>query len=260
MKNLSPSLPARHLRPRRRHTQGPGRAELAPAGVSGARRLPGAGEDPEREDLARSGDRRNQEIGPARPWRRGLSDRAQVELHAAQLPRPEIPGLQLRRGRAGHVQGSRYSALQPAHRDRGHGHRRLLDGHHRRLQLHPRRDLGGLRALRGSTAGGLRGRLSWARRSSARRSPSISTRITAGARTSAAKRPRCWSLSKARRGSRVSSLRSPPAMGCTASRPRSTTPRPSPRRRGSSSTVAMPSSPWAGPTTAAPRSSRYPDT
>jgi NADH-quinone oxidoreductase subunit F len=41
------------------------------------------------------------------------------------------------------------SCVQPAHRDRRHGHRRLRDGHQRGLQLHPRRDLRGLRALRG---------------------------------------------------------------------------------------------------------------
>ena len=49
-------------------------------------------------------------------------------------------------------------ALQPAHRDRGHGHRRLRDGHHGGLQLHPRRDLRGLRALRGGAGRGARRR------------------------------------------------------------------------------------------------------
>ena len=44
---------------------------------------------------------------------------------------PEVPRLQLRRRRAGHVQGPRHPALQPAHRDRRHGHRRLRDGHQR---------------------------------------------------------------------------------------------------------------------------------
>ena len=66
-----------------------------------------------------------------------------------QLPGREVRGVQLRRGRAGHLQGPRPPALQPAHRDRGHDHRRLRDGRDRRLQLHPRRDLGGLRAVRG---------------------------------------------------------------------------------------------------------------
>ena len=48
------------------------------------------------------------------------------------FPGAEVPGVQHRRGRAGHLQGPRHPALQPAHRDRGHGHRRLRDGHRRR--------------------------------------------------------------------------------------------------------------------------------
>jgi hypothetical protein len=66
---------------------------------------------------------------PARARRRGLPHRPEVELHAAPVPGPQVPGLQLRRGRAGHLQGPRHPALQPAHRHRGHGHRRLRDGH-----------------------------------------------------------------------------------------------------------------------------------
>jgi NADH-quinone oxidoreductase subunit F len=52
-------------------------------------------------------------------------------------------------------------------------------------------------------------------------------RTTATAPTSAAKRPHCWNRWKARRASRASSRRSRPRSACTASRPRSTTPRPS---------------------------------
>jgi NADH-quinone oxidoreductase subunit F len=48
----------------------------------------------------------------------------------------------------------------------------------------------------------------------------------------------------------------PASLACTASPPRSTTPRPSRRCRGSSATAAQPTSAWASPTTAAPRSSR----
>ena len=110
----------------------------------------------EREDHAGRRDRRSEEVGAARARRRGLPDRAQVVVHAAPVPRPEVPGLQLRRGRAGHLQGPRHPALQPALADRGHDHRRLRDGRHRRLQLHPRRDLGRLRALRGGARGGAR--------------------------------------------------------------------------------------------------------
>jgi hypothetical protein len=173
--------------------------------------------------------------------------------------RPEVPRVQLRRRRAGHVQGPRHPALQPAHRDRGHGDRRLRDGHHRRLQLHPRRDLGVYErfeeALEEARAAGYLGDniLGSSSRSSC-------TRTTASAPTSAARRPRCSSRSRARRASRASSRRSRRASACTASRPRSTTPRPSPRCRGSSATAARRSSSSASRTTAAPRSSRCPAT
>ncbi len=113
-----------------------------------------------RKDRPRDGDRGGEEVGAARPRRRGLSHGPQVVVHAARLPGPEVPGLQHRRGRAGHVQGPRHPALQPACPDRGHDHRRLLDRRHRRLQLHPRRDLGRVRAFRGSPGGSARGRLS----------------------------------------------------------------------------------------------------
>ena len=76
-----------------------------------------------------------------------------------QFPGAEVPRLQFRRRRAGHLQGPRHPALQPAHRHRRHGHRGVRDGHHRRLQLHPRRDLRGLRALRGSARRSARRRL-----------------------------------------------------------------------------------------------------
>ena len=71
-----------------------------------------------------------------------------------------------------------------------------------------------------------------------RASASSCTPSTASAPTSAAKRRRCSSRSKARRASRASSRRSRPASACTASRPRSTTPRPSRRCPGSSATAA----------------------
>ena len=74
--------------------------------------------------------------------------------------------------------------------------------------------------------------------------------------TSAARRRRCSNRWKARRASRASSRRSRPVSACTASRPRSTTPRPSPRCPGSFATAARPSSRSASRTTAAPRSIR----
>ena len=110
-----------------------------------ARRLQRAAPHPRREDHAGTGHRRPEGLGPARPRRRRFPDRPEVELHAAPVPGPEIPRLQYRRRRAGHVQGPRHHSLQPACADRRHGHRRVRDGHHRGLQLHPRRDLRRLR-------------------------------------------------------------------------------------------------------------------
>src|SRR3989304_3914835 len=68
----------------------------------------------------------------------------------------------------------------------------------------------------------------WATASWARISASTCTTTWDMARTSAAKRPHCWSPSKARKASRGSSLRSRPASACMANRPPSTIPKPSP--------------------------------
>jgi NADH:ubiquinone oxidoreductase subunit E len=87
---------------------------------------------------------------------------------------------------------------------------------------------------------------------------SICTRTMATAPTSAARKPPCWSPSRARRASRASSRRSRPASASTASRPPSTTPRPWPPFPGSCATAARPSWNWASPTTAAARCSRSP--
>ncbi len=176
----------------------------------------------------------------ARPWRRGFPDRPEVELHAAPVHGRQVPGLQFRRRRARHLQGPRHPGLQPAHRDRGHGHRRLCDGHEGGLQLHARRDLRDLRPLRSRHWTKLALPAFSATRSLAPTSTSNCTPFTASAPTSAARRRRCWSRSKARRANRASSRRSRPATACTASRRRSTTPKPSPRCRGSSTTAAVP--------------------
>jgi NADH-quinone oxidoreductase subunit F len=57
-------------------------------------------------------------------------------------------------GEPGTCQGPRHPDLQPACGDRRHGHRRLCHGHHGGLQLHPRRDLPDLQALRRGAAAG----------------------------------------------------------------------------------------------------------
>ena len=127
----------------------------------------------------------------------------------------------------------------------------------RRLQLYPRRDLRGLRAFRGGARRGARRRSARRQASSARASASSCTPRMVSAPISAARKPRCSSRSKARRASRASSRRSRPASACTASRRRSTIPRPSRRCRGSSATAASLTSTSASRTTAAPRSSRW---
>ncbi|MCK7502218.1 MAG: hypothetical protein MZW92_79150 [Comamonadaceae bacterium] len=156
------------------------------------------------------------------------------------VPGRQVRRLQLRRGRAGHLQGPRHPALQPALGDRGHGHRRLRDG----------RDAS---ATTTSTARSGRS-TSASRRRWRRRAPpasSASNILGSRLRLPAARPPRLRRLhlrrgdraariaSRARRASRASSRRSRRASACTASRPRSTTPRPSPRCRGSSATAAQ---------------------
>ena len=51
-----------------------------------------------------------QGLRPARPRRRGLPDRAEVVVHAAQRARAEVHGLQLRRERARHLPRPRHPA------------------------------------------------------------------------------------------------------------------------------------------------------
>ena len=164
----------------------------------------------------------------------GLPDRREVELHAAQRADAEVRRVQLGRERARHLPRPRHPALQPALAHRGHGHRRLRHGRHRRLQLHPRRvPRRAGAALRGGAEGGLR------RRPAGQEHPRLRHRLrpvhasSAPAPTSAARKPRCSSRSRASRASRASSRRSRPTSACTASRPRSTTRRASPPCRPS---------------------------
>ena len=108
---------------------------------------------------ARSGDRRGQVLGPARPRRRRFSDRPEVELSCRASSRAQkYLVCNSDEGEPGTCKDRDILMLQPAHRDRGHGDRRLRDGDQGRLQLHPRRDLRGLRALRGGPRRGPRRR------------------------------------------------------------------------------------------------------
>ena len=69
-----------------------------------------------RKDHARRRDRRAEEIRPARPRRRRLSRPGSSGASCRGIPGRQIPGLQLGRRRAGHLQGPRHPALQPAQR------------------------------------------------------------------------------------------------------------------------------------------------
>ena len=74
----------------------------------------------------------------ARPRRRRFSDRPQVVVLAQQRP-PALPGVQLRRGRARHVQRSHAARGDAASDHRGHPDRRVRDRLPSRVHLHPRR-------------------------------------------------------------------------------------------------------------------------
>ncbi|ODN72470.1 NADH-quinone oxidoreductase chain 1 [Methylobrevis pamukkalensis] len=82
----------------------------------------------------------------------------------------------------------------------------------------------------------------------------------APAPTSAARRPRCWKASRARRASRASSRRSRPTSASTAARPRSTTSNRSPSPRPSCAAAPAGSPASAARTTPAPSSSASPAT
>jgi hypothetical protein len=178
----------------------------------------------------RNDHRRGEEVRPAWARRRRLSHRAEVELHQPQRARAALHRLQLRRGRARHLQGPRHSALQPPSVGGGDDHRRL---YHRRRA--------GYNYIRGEfwepyerfeaaiarpVPPGC-----WARTSSAPGSISSCTATSGQAPMSAARRRRCWSPSRARRDSRASSRRSRRISVCTAGRRSSTTPSPWPPSR-----------------------------
>ena len=102
-------------------------------------------------------------------------------------------------------------------------------------------------------------RACWVETSSDRISASSSTRTRATAPISVARRPRCSSRSRARKGSPASNRRFRRASACTASRPPSTTRRPLPPCPGSCAMAVIRSLHWANRTTAAPSCFRYPE-
>ena len=94
-------------------------------GVRAPRRLRVAAQGP--GDGPRGGARRARSLPAARPRRRGLRD-GQEDLVPAQGRDGQVPRLQRRRVRAGHLQGPRNDAEDPAHADRGDHHRRHAAG------------------------------------------------------------------------------------------------------------------------------------
>ena len=84
--------------------------------------------------------RRDEEVGPARPWRRGLPDRHEMVVHAQAVGRPpELPRGQRGRIRARHLQGSRDHAARSASSRGRLPDRVLRHERERRLHLHSRR-------------------------------------------------------------------------------------------------------------------------
>ncbi len=159
------------------------------------------------KQISREGPRldhqRDEGVRPSRPWRRRLPDRPEVVLHAEGKRRPPaLPRRQCRRIRARHLQGPRHHAPRSAYADRRLRDRLLRHGRARRLHLRARR----IHARARGAAGGDRRML---RRRPARQEQQASAgtwtslSITAPAPISAARKPRCWKASKARRASRA---------------------------------------------------------
>ena len=116
-----------------------GGAVLEHRGVRRRRRLLGTAQGP--CDGARRRHRRARRLGPARPRRRVLPDRAQVVVRAEAGAAPEaaLPRRERRRVRAGDVQGPRDHAARPVPLPRGLPHRGARDPVAARVRLHPRR-------------------------------------------------------------------------------------------------------------------------
>ena len=168
--------------------------------------------------------RQGQGVGAARPRRRRLPDRHEVELHAqgAQARQTQFPGHQRRRIRARSCKDREIIRHDPHKLIEGVADRRLRHARARRLHLHPRRIHPRNRGVTSARLPRLMKPGCWARTRADRATTSTCSSTAAPAPTSAAKRPRCSKASRARRASRGSSRRSRPARASTAARPRST--------------------------------------
>ncbi len=205
------------------------RRAAADAGrIPKARRLPGSARGPEARTAGRH--RAGQRRQPARSRRRRLPHRREVGPGADGRDRvqAQVPRRQRRRDGAGHLQGPPADGGRPAPADRGHDHRRLRDPGRRRLHLPARR----IHRRR--------------RRACARRSPRRTPRACSARTSSApASTSSCYLHTSAGRyicgeetalinsleGKRAIPRAKPPfpaiSRACAASRPWSTTSRPS---------------------------------
>ena len=175
-------------------------AVLELSDLPAARRLPGAADRAGRRPGPDH--RTDQELRPARPWRRRFPDRAEVVVPAAGRHQAALPGDQRRRGRTRHLQGHPADDGRSALADRGLHHHLVRDPGAVLRDLHPRR--GGARAAPGRATRSTRPRPpgTSARTSSAPATTWRSWCTPAPARTSAARKPRCWTRWRAGAGSR----------------------------------------------------------
>ena len=178
--------------------------------------------------------RRGQEGEPPRPGRRRLPDGDEVGLHPAEAHGPRLSRRQRRRGRAGDVQGPLHPRARSPRPDRGDADRGLRDRLPHVLHLHPRRVRPPVAGLPRRPSRRPRPPACWAPTSSARDSTTRWSCTGARAPTSAARRRGSSPPSRARRGGRRSSPRSPRSRAPSASRRWSTTSRRWPRCRTSS--------------------------
>ena len=148
----------------------------------------------------RGGRRRGHGVRPARPWRRGLPGRHQVGDGAHGIRRREVRLLQRRRGRQRHLRRPHAHRGRPVHARRGHGDRGASRWARPRATSTcaastptPSAPCAGPSTSRTRTACS-------ASRCSAAADGSTSTCGWAPAPTSAARRPRCSSRSRASAG------------------------------------------------------------
>ena len=137
----------------------------------------------------------------------------------AQRRPTSLSGVQLRRGRARHVQRSHAARRDAALGPRGHSARRVRDRLPSRVHLYSRRVQARLRDLYAGARGSARRRPARQESFRQRLRSRSDRRIAAPARTFAARRRGCSTRSKANAASRASSRRSRRSPVCTARRP-----------------------------------------